>query len=145
MIYNYLISNYFLIVGLRMFPSRSLSLRKFLAMAGAADGEVTNVRWDKRSHCPKQVEKQVLESNPLLEAFGNARTLRRNKEKAGLSSPKSKQSRNDNSSRFGKFIELQFRSSGKDSDLGHILHVLNQCYELKLNKSKTRHDWWPES
>ena len=42
------------------------------------------------------VERHVLESNPLLESWGNARTLR-----------------NDNSSRFGKWIELKFDESAR--------------------------------
>ncbi|XP_011065930.1 PREDICTED: unconventional myosin-Va isoform X2 [Acromyrmex echinatior] len=41
-----------------------------------------------------QVEKKVLASSPIMEAIGNAKTTR-----------------NDNSSRFGKFIEIQFNKN----------------------------------
>ena len=44
----------------------------------------------------QQVEKQVLQSNPILESFGNARTIR-----------------NDNSSRFGKYININFSHTGR--------------------------------
>ncbi|KAL6041784.1 Unconventional myosin-XIX [Balamuthia mandrillaris] len=74
---------------------------KFLLQYFAAMGEDNSVHGD--------VHHQVLESTPLLEAFGNAKTLR-----------------NDNSSRFGKFIKIQFDPSGNISGAAIQTYLLEK-------------------
>uniref|UniRef100_A0A670K3N9 Myosin-7B-like n=1 Tax=Podarcis muralis TaxID=64176 RepID=A0A670K3N9_PODMU len=55
------------------------------------------------------LEDQIIEANPAMESFGNAKTLR-----------------NDNSSRFGKFIRIHFGPSGKLASADIDIYLLEK-------------------
>merc|ERR1719455_9543 len=63
----------------------------------------------KRKEGEASLEEKIVATNPVLEAWGNAKTVR-----------------NDNSSRFGKFIRIHFNASGKLSGADMVVYLLEK-------------------
>ncbi|CAO4386182.1 unnamed protein product [Caenorhabditis nigoni] len=98
----------------------------YFAAVGAAQQETFGAKKAEEDKDKKKVtlEDQIVQTNPVLEAFGNAKTVR-----------------NNNSSRFGKFIRIHFSKQGRvaSCDIEHYLleksRVIRQapgerCYHI---------------
>ncbi|KAM8824252.1 myosin-4-like [Synchiropus picturatus] len=69
------------------------------------------------------LEDQIISANPLLEAFGNAKTVR-----------------NDNSSRFGKFIRIHFGTTGKLASADIETYLLEKSrVTFQLSEERSYH------
>ncbi|XP_035236692.1 myosin-7-like [Anguilla anguilla] len=75
----------------------------------AALGEAVNKTGGPTTKTGGTLEDQIIEANPAMEAFGNAKTLR-----------------NDNSSRFGKFIRIHFGPTGKVASADIDIYLLEK-------------------
>merc|ERR1711899_258940 len=73
----------------------------YLAMVATGSG--------KKSEKKVSLEDQIVATNPILESYGNAKTAR-----------------NDNSSRFGKFIRIHFTGSGKLAGCDIVSYLLEK-------------------
>ncbi|TRY66528.1 hypothetical protein DNTS_015906 [Danionella cerebrum] len=75
----------------------------------AALGEAPTKKGASATATGGTLEDQIIEANPAMEAFGNAKTLR-----------------NDNSSRFGKFIRIHFGPTGKLASADIDIYLLEK-------------------
>jgi len=84
-----------------------------------------SLSFEKSSSCGQPIEERVLYTNPLLESFGNAKTVR-----------------NNNSSRFGKLISIDFIQNKDNGNLrlcgAHIISYLLEKSRVILHDNEER-------
>ncbi|CAK7274386.1 class II myosin [Sporothrix epigloea] len=87
---------------------------QYLAAVANSDSPVVKSRSQHTN-----LSAQILRANPILEAFGNAQTVR-----------------NNNSSRFGKFIRIEFHSNGSIAGAFIDWYLLEKSRVVHINRQE---------
>ncbi|XP_053186083.1 myosin-7-like [Scomber japonicus] len=99
---------------------KTVNTKRVIQYFASIAAPVGGVKRDAAAEKKGTLEDQIIQCNPALEAFGNAKTIR-----------------NDNSSRFGKFIRIHFDNRGKlaSADIEtYLLEKSRVTYQLKAER-----------